>query len=125
MQQKVEDEVLNLFGLRSYEEMEITHDHIVKFDELAEAISSERRSGEEAFSSLSRVATDKDTRKDGLRTLLENREFRLENGKITIGETSSIVGIKRGKPGQINIKSYMPPKTHIDFIHKIFNMIGW
>lgn len=121
----VESDLTRLFGFRHFNSIEITHELIQQFDGAAEAISSERRSGEEAYSSLSRASNEKDTRNDNLRTQLQHREFRLENGQLTIDGIVSIVGVKRGNPGQLSVKTAMPPETQIKFIHRIFNILGW
>jgi len=75
---------------------------------------------------MTRVNKESDTRNDSLRTELNNREFRKEQGLLKLeNDIESVVGISSGERGKIQIKSHLIPENQIKIVHKIKDILRW
>lgn len=119
-------DVSRIFKLSNIKFKEITNIDIRKFDAAVEKVTYERREGDEASASMTRVNNESDTRKDPLRNDLDDREFRKENGLLILeNDVKSVVGLSRGERGKIQIRSHLSPENQIKMFHKIKDIVGW
>jgi len=128
-QTAIRDSLTNLsqiFKLADIEFKAIKDEDIRNFDSIVEKVTYERREGDEASASMTRVNKDSDTRKDSLRTELNNREFRKEHGLLILeNDIGSVVGLSSGERGKIQIKSHLNPENQIIMVHKIKDILRW
>jgi hypothetical protein len=118
--------VTEILKLSNINYKEIDDEAIRIFDSVVDKVTYERREGDEASASMTRVNNESDTRKDPIRSDLSSREFRKENGLLILeNNVRSIVGLTRGKPGKIQIRSYLSPDNQIKIFHKIIDILGW
>ena len=100
------DKIKDILGLSGLNYLEISSDDISNFDRQVSQVTHETRDGDEAFTSLTRADHDRDTRHEPVRTLIQNRPFRNENGIIYVNGIPYLVGIFRGNPGKIQFSKH-------------------
>jgi hypothetical protein len=120
------NDVKSKFDLSGISFKEITDEDIRKFDSRVEQVTHEKREGDAASAAMTRANNKSDTRNDSLRDVLNQREFRKENGLINLDNgIQSVVGLTAGERGKIQIKSRLLPNDQIVMFHTVKNILGW
>ena len=116
--------LLNTLNINNTQYMEITDQNIRDFDAVVDQVTYEIREGDTATTSLTRANREADTRNDRVREEIEEREFRKENGTITINGNQYIVSLTRRRKGEIQIWPYLAPQEQINLKHEIFKILN-